>query len=91
MIELKLDERETHLNLTADNRGQWVAFSDDPVMMKRLDRIAHGQPHGDAGGKVYILDKTQVSLRQRSPKRILTADERRAIGERLRAGRECQT
>ena len=90
VLKLARDEQETHLSLVADNRGQWVAFSEDPVLQKKLDRIADGKPHGDAGGRVYILDKTQVSLRKKQPQRILTDDERRAIGKRLRSGRERQ-
>lgn len=86
MTDLKLDEKETHLNLTANNRGQWVAYTDDDVMKRKLDKIATGKAHGL--GWVYVLDKSQVSLRQRRAKRILTDDERRVIGERLRAARE---
>jgi hypothetical protein len=32
-------ERETHLNMVAGDRDIWHVYSDDPVMMARLERI----------------------------------------------------
>lgn len=37
-IELTNEERETKLNMTADNRGTWYIACDDPVMQRKLGR-----------------------------------------------------
>lgn len=30
-------ERETHLNMTSEDRSHWVVFTDDPVMIKMFE------------------------------------------------------
>jgi len=76
-------ERETHLNLVADDRGMWHVFSDDPVMIRRLDKIATAtQIVGQ--GKQYKLQANQVILRKPPRKRTYTDDERQILAERMR-------
>ena len=59
MNDLAVSERETHLNLTADNRGVWEVYSDDPVMIRKLDKIA--QAHRETPtGKYWMLSADQV-------------------------------
>ena len=72
--ELSGPERETHLSMAADDRSVWIVFSDDPVMMRRLDVIA--EVVRDVGaGKEYRLRADQVLLRLvRKP----PSDERKA-------------
>jgi len=73
MATLTNEERETHLNQTADDRSTWELFSDDPVMIARIDKLGIvGIPVGE--GKCYTLDKSQVSIRK---KRTPMSDEQR--------------
>lgn len=78
-MKLTNEERETHLNLVAADREWWEVFTDDPVMVRKLDKIADGQAMGQ--GKTYRLHRSQVSLRQR---RIVSDSER----EKMRQGAE---
>ena len=73
MTKLTSVEMETHINQTADNRNEWELFTDDPVMLKKMDRLGIvGIPVGE--GKCYTLDKSQVSIRK---KRTPMSDEQR--------------
>lgn len=78
MSNLSNAERETHINMTAEDRSKWTVFTDDPVMIRKLDKIAKCTgKHGE--GKYYELEKAQVSLRK---KRVLTAAQRAELRER---------
>lgn len=79
--ELSNAERETHLNLIADDRSVWEVFSDDPVMMARLDKIAE-VAEVVGGGKRYRLRADQVVLR--TGKRRVSEAQRLQMAERLR-------
>lgn len=65
MMDLSNAERETHLNLVAADRSTWHVYSDDPVMIRRLEAIGATLvkvEHG--GGKHYTLPDSQVTLRR---------------------------
>lgn len=79
-------ERETHFNITADDRSSVEAFSDDPVWMARLDKIAAGIPHG--GGKKYKLHIDQLVVRK--GKKTMSEAQRVQIAERMRQLRQNQ-
>ena len=63
--DLTNEERETCLSLVADNRLEWTVYSDDPVMIRKLDKIADGTAYGL--GMKYTLLAGQVSLRKKRP------------------------
>jgi hypothetical protein len=77
---LSNEERETHLNMVANNRGEWKVFSDDPVMIRKLDKMSTAIMVRD-GGKYYTLKKSQVTLRKEV---VLTPEQRKAISERAK-------
>jgi len=83
---LRLEEQETHLNMVADDRDTWHVYSDDPVIMARLERIGAKLVKEEAhGGKHYMLRAEQVLLRRGKPKRKPMTDEQRAeLRRRLR-------
>ena len=81
MSELSNSERETHLNLVADDRGKWHVYSDDPVMIRRLDKISVAVKITPTG-KYYELEKGQVSLRKN---RVLTDDQRTELRKRMQS------
>ena len=85
-MNLTLAEQETHLNMVADDRSVWHVYSEDPVMIKRLDKIAIATRE-TATGKHYELDKTQVQLRK---KRELTESQRLELLERLQGHQSAQ-
>ncbi len=81
-IKLTLEEQETHLNMTADNRGMWAVYSDDPVMMRRLESIGAQLVREErSGGRHYELRADQVVLRK--GKRQLS-EAQRAVLDRAR-------
>ena len=60
MMALSKAERETHINMAADDRTQWEVFSDDPVMLRRLEAIG-AECIGEVGeGRRYRLAASQV-------------------------------
>ncbi len=82
-VELTNEERETHLNMTADARGVWEVFSDDPVMMRKLERIGAQVVREDPPGKHYRLTANQVTLRKVPAKREVSEAERQERRERM--------
>ena len=79
MNPLSNEERETHLNMVADDRTIWVCYTDDPVMAARLDKIAEGVVKG--WGKEYTLRADQVVLRK--GKRAVTEAQRENLRKAL--------
>ena len=76
-----LAEQETHLNMTADDRQTWEVFTDDPVMIARLDKISDAiKTVGE--GKTYRLRADQVLLRK--GKRSVSDAQRKKLAERMK-------
>lgn len=65
-MELTTAERETHLNLVADDRNIWHCYSDDPIMQRRLESIGATitKREKDGVGIHYTLRADQVFLRK---------------------------
>lgn len=80
--ELSNVERETHLNMVADDRSVWIVFTDDPVMMRKFDKIAELKRVVGAG-KEYRLRAEQVSFR--SGKRQLSDEQKAKLSARMQA------
>lgn len=79
--ELSNAERETHLNMTADDRSVWIVFTDDLVMMRRLDAIAEFV-RAVGSGKEYRLRADQVLIR--AGKRTVSEENKRKFAERMK-------
>jgi hypothetical protein len=58
-------ERETAITMSSEDHAQWHVWTDDPYMMRRLDRLAQGVPSGC--GKRYTLRADQLLLRKGKP------------------------
>lgn len=89
MSDLSNAERETCLNMTADNRSEWEAYTDDPVMQRRFESIGAeliAEVYG--GGKRYRLRANQILLRR--GKRRLSEATKAKLSERLRSARKSQ-
>lgn len=85
-IELTNAERETHLSLIADNRGVWAVYSDDPVMMRKLEGIGARVVKVEyGGGKHYELAANQVTLRK--PPKPMSDARKTQLAARLAAMR----
>lgn len=83
-MNLTLQEQETHLSMSADDRGTWHVYSDDPVMQRRLESIGAElvKVAADGIGKHYALPANQITFRK-PPKPL--SDERKAqLAEQLR-------
>lgn len=87
MNNLSNDERETHLNMVANDRNTWTVYTDDPVMAARLNKIAIGISKGF--GKEYTLRADQVVLRK--GKRAVSDAQRKLLSNRLAARRALHT
>lgn len=80
--EIVLDHRETHLNMTADNHGEWEAFTDDPYWIRRMERLGV-QPTQKVGeGYKYTLRADQVLVR--AGKRTVSDAQRAKSAERMK-------
>ena len=85
MTALTNAERETHLNMTADNRGVWEIASDDPVMQRRIEAVGAALIRQRGETKFYTLPADQVTIRR---KRELSSEQRAALSERAKAMRK---
>lgn len=84
MATLTLAEQETHLSMVAENRGEWAVYSDDPVMMRRLESIGASLVKEErGGGKHYTLRADQVTFRK--GKRELSPERKAQLADRMRA------
>lgn len=80
-VPLTLAEMETHLNMTADNRDEWVITSDDPVMQRRFEAIGAKLTRTIGQMREYTIPANQISLRKPSK---LTDEQRQEMAERAR-------
>lgn len=84
MQPLTLEEQETHLSMSADDRSIWHVHSDDAVMQRRLEAVGATFVRGDAfGGKHYTLRADQLTLRK--GKRVLSEATKAQLADRMRA------
>jgi hypothetical protein len=82
MADLTLEERETAIVQNAADRSRWIIYSDDPVMIAKLERL--GMPcvvRADGIGREYIVEANQVSFRR---KRVMTAEQKKILGDRAK-------
>ena len=87
MGELEIAERETHLNMTGDDHDTWIVYSDDPYMMRKLDKIAEFVKRV-GWGKEYKLRAEQVTFRTGKNR---VSDERRVeLADHMRRVRKTQ-
>ena len=83
-------ERETHLNMSADDRGTWQVYSDDPVMQRRMEKVGATLVKTEAhGGKHYTMRADQVLLRL--GKRKVSEAQRKVLADRLSSLRSSST
>ena len=89
--DLKLDERETHISQSADDRSKWVVYSDDAVMLTRIDKMMEKDDtitrESLGVGFQYTLSKRHVSLRV--PRKV-SDEERERLKAQLAKAREKQ-
>jgi hypothetical protein len=82
MADLTLEERETAITQSAADRSRWIIYTDDPVMITKLERL--GMPavvRVDGIGREYIVEANQVSFRR---KRIMTEEQKEKRREQAR-------
>jgi len=82
MQDLTLEERETAIVGSAAERGIWRIYSDDPVMISRLEKLGMvGVERGDGIGKEFVVTAAQVSFRR---ERVMSEEELRERQARAR-------
>jgi hypothetical protein len=84
--ELTNAERETHLNMTADNRDEWIVTSDDPIMCRRFEAIGATFVRAIGQLREYTIPANQISLR--NPPKPMSEERRAELAMQLRAARE---
>jgi hypothetical protein len=86
--ELTLEERETHISMSRDKPGEWDVYTDDPIMIRKFERIGLECYHTAAGGgKFFTLPDSQITIRK---KRIVSEEERERKRQQIKKnfGRE---
>lgn len=78
-------ERETCFNMVAEDRNVIHAFSDDPVMQRRIERVGGELVREEGPSKWYTLRADQLLLRKGKRKSAPMTPERLAA---LHAGRQ---
>lgn len=61
-----MSEKETMMNMVADDRSYWEVFSDDEVMQARLEKVGAEliRTASSGEGKFYRLRTDQVHIRK---------------------------
>ena len=85
MTALTASERETRLSMMGDDHSQWDVFTDDPMWIARLDKIATAY-RVSAEGKWYKIPANQVTIRAPAkPPTEAQIEARREAGRKLHA------
>lgn len=84
MTNPTLQEQETALTMSADDRGTWSVFSEDVVMHRKFESIGAVLVKQDPGGlgKWYTLRADQVLLRKGKARRGPLSEAQRAALQR---------
>lgn len=78
-------ERETRFSMMGDEHGTWEVFTDDPMWVSRLDKIATAyKTNGE--GKWYKIPANQIVIRK--PTSEARKEASRKAGERGRAAQK---
>ena len=85
-VALTLAEQETHLNMTADNRNEWVITTDDPIMQRRFEAIGAVLVRTVGQLREYTLPANQISLR--NPPKPMSEERKARLAMQLGAARE---
>jgi len=85
-VALTLAEMETHLNMTADNRNEWVITSDDPVTCRRFEAIGAVLVRTVGQLREYTLPANQISLR--NPPKPMSEERKAKLAMQLQSARE---
>ena len=80
MSDLSNEERETHLNQSADNRKVWEMATDDPIWIARMEKLGIAPDRTRGETHFYTVPDNQITIRR---KRQMTDEQRRTIAERL--------
>ena len=82
MMNLTLDEMETHVTINAADRSIIEVYSDDPVWQRRLEKLAgEGRPATNGPGRFWTLPASYLALRK---PRQLSDEQRALLAERAR-------
>lgn len=81
--QLSLEETETVIQQTADNRNEWTISTDDPVQQRRYEKLEIEPFYISADGqfKQYKINDNQLTVR-RKPK-PMPEEQRKALADRL--------
>jgi hypothetical protein len=75
--DLGLDERETHISQSADDRSVWEIYTDDPIWIERLRKLGIQEDTtrktAEGLGKYFILPDNQLTIRR---KRVVSEEEK---------------
>lgn len=88
--DLSQEERETHINYTAEDRRNNTAsvYTDDPVVYREMIKKGHTPSKVTKGHAVFVIENRFVSIRKSSPKRKMSDEQKKAAALRLAAARE---
>ena len=81
-------EQETIINFNKEEKVAYI-FTYEKTWQQHLEKKLGLKPVKDNGfgGKEYVIDKKRISKPRMPGKRTLTAEQRKAIGDRLRKAR----
>ena len=87
-MRLSLEDMETTFSISATDRKVVHAWSDDPVWIAKLDKMAKAtESYQDGTSKFYVLPLNEYTFTVRK-KRKMSAEERRKSAERLKGIRD---
>ena len=81
--DLLLEERETHINQTANDRSKWIIYTDDPVWINRLDKMLGNDEVTRTANGIGFLYVVPVSYVRVKPPRKLSEEHKAKLREQL--------
>jgi hypothetical protein len=82
LTDLTLEERETIMYMSGDDRGVWKIYCDDLVMIERFMKLGlQVTEERKGGGKCFLVPANQVTIRR---KRVLSEEERERRRQRAK-------
>lgn len=83
--ELSPEERETHLNMTGDNHGEWMLTTDDPYWIRRMEKLGI-EPVKALGKWAFLYRLSADNVLVRKGKRYVSEERREALRQNARFG-----
>lgn len=90
-LQLSLEETETVIQQTADNRSEWIVSTEDVVFQRKMERLGIESIYVSNDGQFKQYKLTLHNIAFKKGKRVISEETRLQLASRLREARKLHT